>query len=121
MSSSDIIASRLDALSRSTFRARFHLGPREQAQLRDKGLATMQQHAAELIAKRLAPAAPLNDGKQTPMRGYPVFVAQHATATCCRSCLAKWHGIAKGHELTADEQAFVVDLIAAWLEREQSA
>ncbi len=42
--------------------------------------------------------------RQTPFRGHPVFIAQHATATCCRECLAKWHRIPRNtafrpHEL----------------------
>ena len=71
---------------------------------------------AEFVAQRLAPAAPRNDGKQTPFRGHPVFVAQHATATCCRGCLAKWHRIEAGRELTVEEQAHVVTAIARWLD-----
>ena len=78
----------------------------------------MRVHAADIIAKRLTAAEPHNDGRQTPYRGHPVFVAQHATATCCRSCLLKNHGIAKGRELTGDEQRYVVDVICRWIERE---
>ena len=61
------------ALERSAFRRRFRLGPREQAYLRDKGLPVVLAHAADFVAQRLAPAQPRNDGKQTPMRGHPVF------------------------------------------------
>jgi hypothetical protein len=75
--------------------------------------------SCEFIAKRLAPAEPSNDGRQTPMRGHPVFVAQHATATCCRSCLHKWHAIAAGRSLTPAEQEHVVAAIARWLDAEQ--
>lgn len=82
------------------------------------GLAGVLVQAEGIIATRLAPAAPLNDGKQTPFRGHPVFVAQHATATCCRSCLAKWHGIAQGAALTDEEQAHVVAVIDRWLRSE---
>ena len=78
----------------------------------------MRVHAADIIAKRLAAAEPHNDGRQTPYRGHPVFVAQHATATCCRSCLLKNHGIQKHRELTSDEQRYVVDVICRWIERE---
>ena len=67
---------------------------------------------------RLAPSRILNDGKQTPMRGHPVFIAQHATATCCRGCLEKWYKIEKGKELTSEEQDFVVNLIMAWIKKE---
>jgi hypothetical protein len=103
------------ALQRSPFRQRFRLGPRERAYLADKGLPTVLQHACDFIGQRLAPAAPRNDGKQTPMRGHPVFIAQHATATCCRGCLAKWHGIAQGRPLDAGEQAHAVAAIGRWL------
>jgi hypothetical protein len=105
-----------DALTHSSFRRRFRLGLRERSYLKSKGLPTVLAHAREFIAQRLATAAPLNDGKQTPMRGHPVFIAQHATATCCRGCLAKWHGIERGRELTADEQAHAVAAIARWLQ-----
>jgi len=104
------------ALTRSSFRRRFALGTRERQYLAAKGRTVVLDHAREFIAQRLAPAAPRNDGKQTPMRGHPVFVAQHATATCCRGCLAKWHGIAAGRMLTAAEQSHAVAAIARWLQ-----
>ena len=78
---------------------------------------TVLAHAADFIAQRLAPADPRNDGKQTPFRGHPVFVAQHATATCCRGCLEKWHDIARGAELTDEEQAHVIAALERWLRR----
>lgn len=77
------------------------------------------EHAAEFIEKRLAPAFPVNDGKQTPWRNHPVFVAQHATATCCRGCLQKWHQIPKGKALTAEEQGYIVEVIGAWLSQQE--
>ena len=84
---------------------------------------TIREHAAEIVRKRLAPAEPANDGEQTPMRGapkgHPVFLAQHATATCCRGCLEKWHGIEKGRALSEDEQRYVVDIILRWIDENQ--
>jgi len=106
-------------LSGSQFRSRFRLGEKERAYLAERGLATVLDHARDFIGKRLAPAEPLNDGRQTPMRGHPVFVAQHATATCCRSCLQKWHGIAAGRALTDAEQQHVVAAIRRWIEAQQ--
>jgi hypothetical protein len=102
-------------LRRSPFRQRFRLGARERAYLEAKGLPTVLDHAADFVTQRLVPAEPRNDGKQTPYRGHPVFVAQHATATCCRGCLAKWHRIARGRALTLEEQAHVVAAIGRWL------
>ena len=105
------------ALERSAFRRRFRLGVRERDYLRTRGFDEVLRQAEEIVARRLAPASPPNDGKQTPYRGHPVFVAQHATATCCRGCLAKWHHIEKGRLLTGDEQAYAVAVIEQWLRR----
>jgi hypothetical protein len=106
------------ALDTSAFRRRFRLAAREREYLRARGLPTVLEHARDFVAARLAPAEPRNDGRQTPFRGHPVFVAQHATATCCRGCLAKWHRIDRGRDLTAAEQAHVVAAIARWLRQE---
>ena len=108
-------------LHSSAFRRRFALGAREQAYLRDRGLGTVLAHAHDFVARRLAPARPVNDGKQTPYRGHPVFVAQHATAACCRTCLAKWHGIPAGRELSEAEQDHVVAAIGRWLRAQSEA
>ena len=89
-------------LSRSAFRSRFHLADKDRKYVIDKGMDTIRSHAEDFISGRLAPAYPVNDGKQTPMRGHPVFIAQHATACCCRSCLRKWHRIPEVLGLTLD-------------------
>ncbi|SCC20039.1 DUF4186 domain-containing protein [Kosakonia oryziphila] len=102
-------------LGRSTFRSRFRLGVKERQYCVDKGAEVIARHAAEFVAQRLSPAKPQNDGKQTPMRGHPVFIAQHATATCCRGCLEKWHHIACGQPLTEMQQKYIVDVIYQWL------
>ena len=107
----------LDSLGKSEFRSRIGLRKKELDYLKSKGLETVLKHAEDFIEKRLAPAEPANDGKQTPWRNHPVFVAQHATATCCRTCLQKWHAIPKGRELTAEEKRYVVEVIGAWLSR----
>ncbi len=107
-----------DRLAKSAFRSRFHLSPKERAYVVSKGLPTIRQHAKDFVAKRLAPAVIPNDGKQTPMRGHPVFIAQHATGCCCRGCFSKWHHITTGHELTAEEQRYAVSVLMAWIEKE---
>lgn len=105
-------------LARSEFRSRFRLRDAELEYIGRKGLATIRRHAEDFVRTRLAPAFPPNDGRQTPMRGHPVFVAQHATGCCCRGCLAKWHGIPAGHPLSAGEQAYVVRVVMAWIVRQ---
>jgi hypothetical protein len=113
-----LIDPRLDRLAAERFRAKFHLSARDAALVQLRGREEIRRHAHELISKRVAPAVPYKDGKQTPYRGHPVFVAQHATATCCRSCLKRWHEIPKGHELGPDERTYVVEVIWRWIERE---
>src|SRR6202521_1707141 len=107
-----------DALSHSNFRKRFRLGAREEAYLRERGMPDVIGHARELITRRLAPEQPPNDGKKTTFRGHPVFIAQHATATCCRSCLEKWHGMPRGRILTAQERGHVLAVVERWLRAE---
>jgi hypothetical protein len=106
------------ALSKSSFRSRFHLQGKELDYLNSKGLSAILDHAADFVARRLAPADLPNDGKQTPFRGHPVFVAQHATACCCRGCLEKWHRLPKGRALTEAEQAYIVRVLERWLRTE---
>ncbi|MCD8073919.1 MAG: DUF4186 domain-containing protein [Lachnospiraceae bacterium] len=105
-------------MSRSRFRSSFFLKQADTAYVRNKGMATIRSHACDFIRLRLAPAEPKNDGKQTPMKGHPVFIAQHATGCCCRGCLEKWHRIPKGIELTGEQQEYVVDVLMAWIERQ---
>lgn len=108
-------------LQTSPFRAKFSLNAKDRLYLHNKGLPLILEHARDFIDQRLAPAWPKNDGKQTPMRGHPVFVAQHATATCCRGCLAKWHSIAPGEALSEQQRDYIVQLIALWLVRKAGA
>ena len=109
-----------DKLAKSDFRSKFKLKQKDKDYISQKGLNTIEQHAYDFISKRLAPANIPNDGKQTPMKGHPVFIAQHATACCCRGCLSKWHKIPKGIELTQSQQDYVVKIIMEWIKRQLS-
>lgn len=111
----------LEKLSKSKFRSSFHLTKKLRDYTEEKGMETIKSHAKELIHARLSPAYIPNDGKQTPMRGHPVFIAQHATATCCRGCLNQWYRVREGVELTAAQEEKIVNLIMAWIEKEMSS
>ena len=104
-------------LAKSKFRSSFHLSEKDRAYIKEKGWETICRHAADFVKKRLSPPARLlkNDGKQTPMRGHPVFVAQHACACCCRQCLYKWHHIDTNHWLTESEQTYIVNILMSWI------
>lgn len=113
-----LIENSLKKLGQSIFRNKFKLGSKEIVYIKEKGLETIKEHAYSFLEKRLAPKAISNDGKQTPLKGHPVFIAQHATATCCRDCLKKWHKIRKDKALSREEIDFCVSLIMTWIERE---
>lgn len=105
-------------LAKSEFRSKFKLNQKDKLYIAQKGLDTIRNHAKDFISKRITPAEIPNDGKQTPMKGHPVFIAQHATATCCRGCIQKWHKIQKDKILTQDEQNYIVDIIMEWITRQ---
>lgn len=102
-------------LAASTFRSRFKLGEKERRYAAENSREVISSHARKIISSRLAPAFPVNDGKQTPMRGHAVFIAQHATGCCCRGCLAKWHNIPPGRELSETEISSIVNVIVSWI------
>ena len=108
----------LEKLSRSRFRSSFHLNRQQKAYITEKGMDVIASHARDFVAQRLAPAVIVNDGKQTPMKVHPVFIAQHATACCCRGCLYKWYKVPTGIALSKLQQQKIVGLIMAWIEKE---
>jgi exodeoxyribonuclease V alpha subunit len=107
-----------DKLSKSKFRSSFHLKDKDILYIEDKGIDKIRNHAYDFVTKRLADTSNVTDGKQTPMKGHPVFIAQHATGTCCRRCLEKWHHISKNKNMTDDDIKYVVDIIMSWIEKE---
>lgn len=108
----------LDRLSKSKFRSSFHLKDKDILYIENKGIDKIREHAYDFVTKRLADTSNVTDGKQTPMKGHPVFIAQHATGTCCRRCLEKWHHISKNKNMTDDDIKYVVDIIMSWIEKE---
>lgn len=109
----------LKKLERSKFRSSFHLTQKDREYLEDKGMETMKSHARDFVRQKLSAADPENDGKQTPMRGHPVFKAMHATACCCRGCMNKWYKVPLHKELTEDQQERIVNLLMAWIEKQK--
>ena len=107
-----------DRLKKSKFRSSFHLKDKDKQYVLDKGMELIKKHAFDLIDKKLADAFIDNDGRQTPTKGHPVFIAQHATACCCRGCLEKWHHIKAGRTLTEQEKSYIVDILLLWIKKE---
>ena len=112
------IEERLNALSKSKFRSSFHLRNYMIKMIEEKGFDIIEKHCIDFIEKNLEKANNPKDGHQTPMKSHPVFIAQHATATCCRGCLEKWYKIPKNRDLTEKEKKFIQALIMSWIEKE---
>ena len=110
-----IIINKLNSLSKSKFRSSFHLRKYMIEYIDEKGIEIIKKHTIDFINEKLAPANPKNDGKQTPTKGHPVFIAQHACACCCRSCLEKWHHIPKGKVLNSNEKNYIYMLLVTWI------
>lgn len=115
------ISDALGKLKKSSFRSRFHLNEEDKSYITKKGMEVIESHARDFVKEKLAPADPFNDGKQTPMKGHPVFKAMHATACCCRGCLNKWYHVPMHQELTAVQQEKIVHLLMAWIDKELEA
>lgn len=111
----EYIENKLNKLSKSKFRSSFQLRKYMIEYIDNKGMPSIEEHAYEIVKKRLGAAYPENDGKQTPTKNHPIFIAQHACACCCRSCLEKWHKIPRGKELEEREIKFIVALITEWI------
>lgn len=105
----------ISKLQKSKFRSSFKLKQKDIEYINEKGMSTIKKHAVDFINQKLAPAIPENDGKQTPMKNHPVFIAMHACACCCRSCLYKWHKIPMNKELTKDEKNYIYGLLIYWI------
>ncbi len=105
-------------LSKSAFRNRFKLDEKDKLYIKEKGIDKIESHAKDFIRLRISPKFIPNDGKQTPMRGHPVFKAQHATAVCCRKCIYKWHHIPQNMELSDKQQSYLTGLIMEWIKKQ---
>lgn len=103
---------RLDASGRLD---KFMLGDPEKEYVNSRGMDILRLHATDFISKRIAPACPKNDGRQTPTRGHPVFIAQHATGCNDRTALEEFFEIPKGEELNENQVTLVVDIILHWI------
>lgn len=109
----------LKKLEHSKFRSSFHLTKKEREYLKEKGMDVMESHAMDFVRTKLSAADPVNDGKQTPMKGHPVFKAMHATACCCRGCMNKWYKVPLHQELNEIQQEKIVHLLMAWIKRQE--
>lgn len=107
----------LDKLAKSTFRTSFKLKEKDKKYVNEKGMDTIRKHAYDFVNRNIRVKLE-KDGKQTPTHGHPIFIGEHATATCCRKCVYKWYGIRENRELTNEEVDYFVDILMEWVKRE---
>ncbi len=112
------INNKLNSLEKSKFRSSFHLNKKMIEYIDIKGLELVESHCNDFIDKNLKNYNKEKDGKQTPNKNHPVFVAQHATATCCRGCIEKWYHIPKEKVLQENEIKCIKAMIMEWITKE---
>ena len=108
-----------DALKHETIRHHFFHVPIDQKAInyaRRKGRKKLKDAIRSRIEKSIGAATPSWDGRQTPMKDNPIFYGQHATATCCRTCLEYWHAIPKGVPLTQAQIDYCVELLELYFD-----
>ena len=106
------IRAKLDKDGRSN---KFTLGEAEVEYIQSRGIDILRLHATDFIQKRIAPAEPKNDGHQTPTKGHPVFIAQHACGCNDRDAVETFFSLKKGKQLSEKEVTLIVDVLISWM------
>jgi hypothetical protein len=86
---------------------------------RRKGRALLRTAAEKQITHLVGSEKHPREGIQTPRENSPnanaIHFAQHATASCCRRCVAEWHGIPEGRALSEDEIMYLTELAMLYI------
>jgi len=96
------------------FHSKFDAAAKVEA--RKLGLNELKAKVRPYLEKKIGRAQIWRDGTQTPKEGSAIHFGQHATATCCRKCMAYWHGIDRDRELTLAELDYAAGLVCAYLD-----
>lgn len=80
-----------------------------------KGKIELFETAEHIIRKNIAKPADVYGNLATSIEGNAIHYAQHATATCCRKCIEKWHGIPLDQTLTEDQIVYFTKLVILYL------
>ena len=104
-----------EKLAKDKSRSVFTLGQAEVEYIQSRGIDILRLHATDFIQKRIAPAEPKNDGHQTPTKGHPVFIAQHACGCNDRDAVETFFSLKKGKQLTEKQVHLIVDVLISWM------
>ena len=83
-----------------------------------RGRKAIRKKAEEIIAKKIGhPIRTHFDKMCTPKKGSEIIhYGKHATATCCRICLERWHNIPQDVDLTEQQIDYCASLIELFVD-----
>lgn len=81
-----------------------------------KGKIELLKTVEQRIRSSVKAPADAFDGRRTKWEGNPIHYGQHATATCCRKCIERWHDISRDVELTEKQIKYFTHLVVMFLE-----
>jgi hypothetical protein len=90
---------------------------------RRKGRKKLLSDLPDFLRKHIGPPRDAFDGRRvpwpqrTPQRMNPYFYGQHATGTCCRTCLETWYGIPQDRKLSPKEIIFFTAVLTDYISR----
>ncbi|WP_438023421.1 DUF4186 family protein [Sorangium sp. So ce233] len=80
-----------------------------------KGRAALRDAARKRLETSVGRAKHPLEGRQTPFSGTVILHAQHAVASCCRTCIEYWHAIPAGAALTPAELDYLLELVMLYI------
>lgn len=87
--------------------------------LAKRGFDSILLEGRTLIVKIFSEEAKHHSCKVAPVQNHPIFTALHATGTCCRSSLEKWHKIPKNKELREKDIFYILLVVKEWIIRQE--
>lgn len=105
-------------LAKTKYRRQYVLSPKLKEYCRQTGMEKLRRKAFEIVREKVSSPYYKGEGRQTPLDGHPIYIAMHATGTCCRTCLEVWHSIVSGRRLTEKDIIYIVDTIMEWIKRQ---
>lgn len=93
------------------------INPKAILRAKKRGLKAIRERAKQIVSKKIGhPPVSRWDYRNCPQEGTEVIeYGRHATATCCRPCLERWHNIPQNAFLTEEQIKYCVDLVELYV------
>ncbi|WP_372655987.1 DUF4186 family protein [Halobacteriovorax sp.] len=98
---------------------KFKLKDEQWEYLAKRGFDTILLEGRSLIVKIFNEDSLSHSCKVAPVQTHPIYIALHATGTCCRSSLEKWHKIPKSKELKEKDIFYILLVVKEWIIRQE--